>query len=317
MRGGARRPHARRTFCTLSVRPRAPTKRWAFFSSLLGNRTMRLTVTDLLTERLKDALSAAGLPAGGDVFWEIPREERHGDYATNVAMTLARTARQPPRKVAEAIVAHFPAMAAVERLEMAGPGFLNVFLVAAWCATALRDDAAPRATLRRRRGRQGARRYLLEFVSANPTGPARDRQRAGRRRRRRARAHPALAGPRASSASTTSTTRATSSRPSPRRWRSGCARRSGEAAAARERLSRRVPGRPRRASGCAADRDGAARAARPARGRARRRFGAYAVQHWWRGSGRSSTHYGTEFDRWSHEAPTCAPRACPSARSTR
>ena len=101
--------------------------------------------TDLLTEGLKDALSAAGLPAGADVSWEVPRDERHGDYATNVAMTLARAARQPPRKVAEAIVAHFPRSAAVERLEIAGPGFLNVFLSPAWCAGALGDILA-RAT---------------------------------------------------------------------------------------------------------------------------------------------------------------------------
>jgi hypothetical protein len=56
---------------------------------------MRLHTTDLLTEGLKDALSAAGLPAVGDVFWEVPRDERHGDYATNVAMTLARPLGSP------------------------------------------------------------------------------------------------------------------------------------------------------------------------------------------------------------------------------
>src|SRR5678816_1073381 len=100
---------------------------------------MRLHTTDLLTEGLKDALSAAGLPAVGDIFWEVPRDERHGDYASNVAMTLARTARQPPRKIAEAIVSHFPRIAAVERLEIAGPGFVNVFLTPAWCARALGD----------------------------------------------------------------------------------------------------------------------------------------------------------------------------------
>jgi arginyl-tRNA synthetase len=74
---------------------------------------MRLQNTDLLTEGLNDALSTAGLPAVGAMFWEVPRDERHGDYATNVAMTLARAARQTPRKVAEAIVSHFPKIAAV------------------------------------------------------------------------------------------------------------------------------------------------------------------------------------------------------------
>jgi arginyl-tRNA synthetase len=85
-------------------------------------------------------------------------------------MTLAREARQAPRRVAEAIVQHFPKTAAVDRLEIAGPGFLNVFLSPAWCAESLRD-------VLRAGDRYGAtdagkgRRYLLEFVSANPTGP--------------------------------------------------------------------------------------------------------------------------------------------------
>src|SRR5215467_8232921 len=98
---------------------------------------MRLDITNHLTEALNEALARAGLPASPSVAWEVPREASHGDYASNVAMTLARTARQPPRKVAEALVSHFPATAAVERLEIAGPGFLNVFLSPRWCAEAL------------------------------------------------------------------------------------------------------------------------------------------------------------------------------------
>jgi len=131
---------------------------------------MRLNITDLLAEGLKDALTAAGLPVPADVLWEVPREERHGDYATNVAMTLARAARQSPRKVAEAIVDRFPRLDAVKRLEIAGPGFLNVFLSPAWCAGTL----APILELGEGYGGGGAakaERFLLEFVSANPTGP--------------------------------------------------------------------------------------------------------------------------------------------------
>ncbi len=131
---------------------------------------MRLDITELLAEGLKDALSAAGLPAPADVFWEAPREERHGDYATNAAMTLARAARQSPRKVAEAIVAHFPRLAAVERIEIAGPGFLNVFLNPSWCAGALAGILEAGDTYGGGEAGKG-RRYLLEFVSANPTGP--------------------------------------------------------------------------------------------------------------------------------------------------
>ena len=131
---------------------------------------MRLTATELLSEGLRDALTAAGLPAGGDVAWEIPREGHHGDYASNVAMALARTARQPPRKIAEAIVGHFPRMAAVDRIEIAGPGFLNVFLDPGWCARMLGEILQQGSSFGGGEPGKG-RRYLLEFVSANPTGP--------------------------------------------------------------------------------------------------------------------------------------------------
>ncbi len=131
---------------------------------------MHLNITDHLADALRQALAAAGLPAPEDVFWEPAREERHGDYATNAAMTLARDARQAPRKVAEAVVAHFPKTPAVERLEIAGPGFLNVFLSPRWCADALHGILGEAERYGSGKAGTGGR-YLLEFVSANPTGP--------------------------------------------------------------------------------------------------------------------------------------------------
>ena len=138
--------------------------------SCLTIQGMALNVTELLAGAVKTALHAAALPAPEAVAWEIPREAGHGDYATNVAMTLARPARRPPRQVAEAIVRHLPAVAAIERVEIAGPGFLNVFLAPRWCAEALREillagDRYGRSDLGM------GRRYRIEFVSANPTGP--------------------------------------------------------------------------------------------------------------------------------------------------
>jgi arginyl-tRNA synthetase len=131
---------------------------------------MRLDITNHLTEALNEALARAGLPPSPSIGWEVPRDPSHGDYASNVAMALARTARQPPRKVAEALVSHFPDTAAVDRLEIAGPGFLNVFLSPRWCAEALGAIAADGATYGRSDAGRG-QRVLLEFVSANPTGP--------------------------------------------------------------------------------------------------------------------------------------------------
>ena len=131
---------------------------------------MALNVTELLAGAVKTALHAAALPAPEAVAWEIPREAQHGDYATNVAMTLARPARRPPRQVAEAIVRHLPAVAAIERVEIAGPGFLNVFLAPQWCAGALREILLAGEGYGRSDLGMG-RRYRIEFVSANPTGP--------------------------------------------------------------------------------------------------------------------------------------------------
>jgi arginyl-tRNA synthetase len=129
-----------------------------------------MSLIERLTQGVHTALAAAGLPAAPDCAWEVPRQGEHGDYATNAAMTLARVARRAPRQIAEAIVASFPAMPEVARLEVAGPGFVNVFLAPAWCAEALGEILA--AGARYGRGDELAgRRLRVEFVSANPTGP--------------------------------------------------------------------------------------------------------------------------------------------------
>jgi arginyl-tRNA synthetase len=123
-----------------------------------------------LTEGVSSALAAAGLPAVPECGWEVPRQPEHGDYATNAAMTLARAAKRAPRQIADAIVKHFPSMPEVSRLEIAGPGFINVFLEPTWVAGALRDILAAGAGYGRGTDLSG-QRVRLEFVSANPTGP--------------------------------------------------------------------------------------------------------------------------------------------------
>jgi arginyl-tRNA synthetase len=129
-----------------------------------------MSITERLTEGVRTALANAGLPEPPTYIWEVPRQPEHGDYATNVAMTLARAAKKPPRQIAELIVKHFPSRPEVERLEVAGPGFLNVFLAPAWCAGALREILAAGDRYGRGDAERG-RRIRLEFVSANPTGP--------------------------------------------------------------------------------------------------------------------------------------------------
>ena len=127
-----------------------------------------------LARGLAEAMRAVGLEAADTlerVEWAVPRERAHGDWTTNVAMTLAKAARRPPRALAEAIAAHFPLEGSPFRaVEVAGPGFLNFRYRDEWLA------ALPGRILAEGedfgRSASGANeRVLVEYVSANPTGP--------------------------------------------------------------------------------------------------------------------------------------------------
>jgi len=133
---------------------------------------MSTDVTAVLSGALLDALGRAGLPAvsPSEVAWEVPRDPTHGDYATNVAMLLAKSHRRPPRQVAETILAHLPGVNEIERAEVAGPGFLNVFLSPAYCRARLTRILSEGDRFGRQIDGRG-QRAMVEFVSANPTGP--------------------------------------------------------------------------------------------------------------------------------------------------
>jgi arginyl-tRNA synthetase len=131
---------------------------------------MTSRVTDRLSEGIRVALASAGLPEAPGCAWEVPRQAEHGDYATNVAMTLGRAAKRAPRQIADAIALHYPRLPEVERIEVAGPGFLNVFLSPAWVADTLREILDAGAGYGRGETQKGSR-VRVEFVSANPTGP--------------------------------------------------------------------------------------------------------------------------------------------------
>jgi len=121
-----------------------------------------------------DALIAAGaLPAGIDqsrVTVEPPRDPAHGDISTNAAMVLAKDAAKKPRELAEAIAERLRADDLVERVDVAGPGFINLTLKAAAWIDALRT--AVRLGSDYGRSELGAGVPVnVEYVSANPTGP--------------------------------------------------------------------------------------------------------------------------------------------------
>jgi arginyl-tRNA synthetase len=99
-----------------------------------------------------------------------PNHAAHGDYASNVALQHAKAMQRNPREFAQALVAALPASLLVAKTEIAGAGFINIFLSAAARQAVVADILA----LRDRYGKSDARRgerVLVEFVSANPTGP--------------------------------------------------------------------------------------------------------------------------------------------------
>src|SRR5690606_36674820 len=102
---------------------------------------------------------------------ERPKDRSHGDWATNAAMVLARDARMAPRTIAEAVLAHADFEGTlIERAEVAGPGFINFFLKDAWYGEVLGTVLETGADYGRVDAGRG-RKVLIEFVSANPTGP--------------------------------------------------------------------------------------------------------------------------------------------------
>jgi arginyl-tRNA synthetase len=131
-------------------------------------------MTDLrsdLAAWMSAAVTAAMPDAGAvEIALERPRDTAHGDYASSVAMTLARQARRNPREIAQAIVAALPSTPLVARTEIAGAGFINVF-----ASPVARQAVIPRlleagVDYGHSQTGRGAP-VVVEFVSANPTGP--------------------------------------------------------------------------------------------------------------------------------------------------
>ncbi len=127
---------------------------------------------DVLKAALLAAARAIGAPADDVAFTVGPtRDPAHGDFATNLAMMLAKREGRPPRAVAESLVAALALPAGfARRIEVAGPGFINVTLEGSQLAAVLGDVLARGAAYGRSDGGRG-RRANVEFVSANPTGP--------------------------------------------------------------------------------------------------------------------------------------------------
>ena len=136
-------------------------------------QSAREKVSDILAEAYARAVEKGQLPAGAELKGsvEIPKDTSNGDYAANHAMAGAKALRMAPRKIAEALAENAELGGSwFASVEVAGPGFINFRLSDKWYEDVLRAVAAEGADYGRVDEGRG-QKLMVEFVSANPTGP--------------------------------------------------------------------------------------------------------------------------------------------------
>jgi arginyl-tRNA synthetase len=133
---------------------------------------MKDALTALFEEAMKSLAAEQILPADGlpEPKMDHTKDPSHGDFATNLAMVLAKRAGLPPRQLAEKIIAALPENTVIERCEIAGPGFINCFVSQSSNTQVIADILAAGENFGRSDVGQN-RKVMIEFVSANPTGP--------------------------------------------------------------------------------------------------------------------------------------------------
>jgi arginyl-tRNA synthetase len=137
-------------------------------------------VEDIRNQIVKVVRDAVGRAAAGgemnrveigEVTVETPREKAHGEFSTNIAMQITKQVGKPPRQTAGIIIRNARLEGTyIERLECAGPGFINFFLKHEWLCDALQAIQSEKEGYGRLNIGKG-RKVMVEFVSANPTGP--------------------------------------------------------------------------------------------------------------------------------------------------
>jgi arginyl-tRNA synthetase len=133
---------------------------------------MKQLITDLLNQAIDSLKSSETIPADTTVRFNVDhtKDKAHGDFASNVAMTLAKPAKSNPRAVAQMIIDHLPESTSVDKVEIAGPGFLNFFLSADSAQSIIKEVLSAGDCFGLNNDANGEK-VQVEFVSANPTGP--------------------------------------------------------------------------------------------------------------------------------------------------
>ncbi|MDP9141103.1 MAG: arginine--tRNA ligase [Pseudomonadota bacterium] len=131
---------------------------------------MKEHLQELLSTALKRTLAQAGVELAPTIQLDATKDARFGDFQTNLALQLAKAMGKPPRAVAEQLVNSLPDSTRVSKVEVAGPGFINFYLAsAAFQAVVSEVLQQGEAYGRNDSGAKG--KIMVEFVSANPTGP--------------------------------------------------------------------------------------------------------------------------------------------------
>jgi arginyl-tRNA synthetase len=133
---------------------------------------MKEQIAQLIEAALSTLTANGTLPADitPNIQVDNTRDKAHGDFASNIALTLAKPARRNPRELAQLLCDALPANASVEKTEIAGPGFINFFVSQASIFTVVGEILEQGDAFGRGAANSGPR-MQVEFVSANPTGP--------------------------------------------------------------------------------------------------------------------------------------------------
>jgi arginyl-tRNA synthetase len=132
---------------------------------------IRSSIEEGLRQALSELAEDFQLEAMPQIILEQPNQRAHGNWATNLAMVLTKQVKRPPREIAELLKSRFQDKSGlVQKVEIAGPGFLNFYLAPLWRAKAVAEILAKEMEFGNSNLGSG-QKVLLEFVSANPTGP--------------------------------------------------------------------------------------------------------------------------------------------------
>ncbi len=137
--------------------------------------SMKNKVADLIEKAFLKALengelAGEGVEISDKIRLEVPKDKEHGDFACNIAMMLAKQLRLAPRQIADSIVKNIPADKDIEKTEVAGAGFINFYLTPNWLYETMQEIEAQGENYGKTDLGKG-KKVMVEFVSANPTGP--------------------------------------------------------------------------------------------------------------------------------------------------